>query len=347
MADLHRFPASDTNAAGLRGWVDVRGTRRSLLLPAESGARDEGIKVTAGESNYQNVLENIYDGVYFVDRSRKILFWNKGAERITGFGADEVVGKRCQDDILNHVDAEGRPMCQGRCPMAATLADGLPRQIDMYIRHRDGYRMPVSVRVSPVAEPDGTISGVVQVFNDNWSKEAAMQRIKELEELTLLDPLTGLGNRRYAEVSIRARLDEARRYGWTFGLLFMDIDHFKLVNDTYGHDVGDDVLKMVAKTLVNGLRPFDVLGRWGGEEFVGIIHNMPEESLGSVAQRCRGLVEHSSLPAAAEVVCVTICVGAALARTDDTVTDLIKRADGLMYEGKRAGGNCVLVESTS
>jgi diguanylate cyclase (GGDEF)-like protein/PAS domain S-box-containing protein len=303
--------------------------------------------MSTGEHYYQNVLDNIYDGVYFVDRSRKILFWNKGAERITGYSAGEVVGKRCQDEILNHVDAEGRPMCQGRCPIAATLADGLPRHSDMYIRHRDGYRMPVSVRVSPIAEPNGTISGAVQVFNDNWSKEAAMQRIKELEELTLLDPLTGLGNRRYTEVSVRTRLDETRRYGWTFGLLFMDIDHFKHVIDTYGHDVGDEVLRMVAKTLVNGLRPFDMLGRWGGEEFVGIIHNMPEESLGSVAQRCRGLVEHSSLPAEGDVVAVTICVGAALARTDDTVTDLVRRADELMYRGKRAGGNCVHVESPS
>jgi len=293
---------------------------------------------------YRIVLENIYDGVYIVDPERRILFWNKGAERITGLTAEELVGTLCMESPLHHLDSQGRLLCDEGCLVAETLTDGLPRQAELYVRHKDGYNVPVAVRVSPVRAPDGSIAGAVEVFSDNSSKEATIERIRELEQLAALDPLTGLGNRRYAEMSIRARIDEVRRYGWRSGLLFIDIDHFKRVNDTYGHDVGDEVLKMVARTLANSVRPFDVVARWGGEEFVALILNMPKGALRSIANRCRALVEASSLPVGQDLVRVTISVGGALARADDIVARLVKRADRLMYESKRAGGNSITVD---
>ncbi len=299
----------------------------------------------AGDEFYRDVLNNLYDGVYFVDRGRRVIFWNRGAERITGFTAAEILGNRCMDNILMHVNEQGTNLCEGLCPVAATLADGQSRELEVYLHHKKGHRVPVLVQISPILESDGAVSGVVQVFSDNSSKIAAVERINELERVAFLDALTEVGNRRYTEMNIRAKLDEVRRYGWVFGLLFVDIDHFKAINDKYGHDTGDEVLKMVARTIVGSLRPFDFLGRWGGEEFVALVVNVNEGTLRTVAERCCALVESSGFQPNDDVVRVTVSIGAALARPDDTLETMVDRADELMYRSKKAGRNCVILES--
>jgi diguanylate cyclase (GGDEF)-like protein len=113
--------------------------------------------------------------------------------------------------------------------------------------------------------------------------------------MALLDPLTKLGNRRYGQMNLSGKLREFKRYGWPFGVLFIDIDKFKAVNDTYGHDAGDRVLRLVAATIRNGLRSSDVVVRWGGEEFVAIVASVDEEKLRHVGEKLRVLVERSSI----------------------------------------------------
>jgi diguanylate cyclase (GGDEF)-like protein len=152
--------------------------------------------------------------------------------------------------------------------------------------------------------------------------------------MALLCPLTSLGNRRWAELSLRARLDEMDRHGWPFGLLFVDVDQFKQINDEYGHLNGDEVLKMVARTLSRSVRSFDFVGRWGGEEFIGIIRNATEKTLRSVANRCRTLIEDSVLAVDENQIRVTVSIGATLARQEDTMETLLQRADQLMYQSK-------------
>ena len=145
-----------------------------------------------------------------------------------------------------------------------------------------------------------------------------LERLAELERLAYLDPLTGLANRRYAEITLHARIEELQRYGWLFGVIFIDIDHFKNVNDQLRPRLyGDEVLKMVAKTLQNSVRSFDVVSRWGGEEYLAIIANVQGEELLATANRCRALVERSFLPLFPSLR-VTISVGAALAPESDT-----------------------------
>lgn len=110
----------------------------------------------------------------------------------------------------------------------------------------------------------------------------------------------------------------------------MDIDHFKQFNDTYGHDVGDDVLKFVANTFVANARPFDLYGRWGGEEFIGIIRNIKGHDLKNLGNRVRKLVENSYITHNGKTLQVTISIGATLVSESDTVESLIKRADTLL-----------------
>lgn len=294
---------------------------------------------------YKTLLDNLYDGVYFVDCDRRITYWNKGAERITGYAAGEVVGHHCFDNILMHTDNEGSSLCYGTCPLAGTIADNKERASDIFLKHKDGHRVRVNVRVAPIMNERGEVIGGVEIFTEQTPASVALDRLAELERLAYLDPLTGLANRRYAEITLHARMDELQRYGWLFGVIFIDIDNFKIINDRYGHDRGDEVLIMVAKTLQNSVRSFDVISRWGGEEYLAVIANVQGDELLATANRCRALVERSFMPSIPSLR-VTVSVGAALASENDTVEAVVKRADELMYRSKRAGRNSVTIDKT-
>jgi diguanylate cyclase (GGDEF)-like protein/PAS domain S-box-containing protein len=290
---------------------------------------------------FKTLLDNFYDGVYFVDPDRRITYWNRAAERISGFTREEVIGSHCCDELLIHVNAEGALLCGGLCPISATLADGEVRDVDIFLHHKEGHRVPVRVRVAPVQDAHKNIVGAVDVFTDNTAGMAALQRIKELQEMAYVDPLTGVANRAFTEINLRAKLDEMDRYGWPFGVLFVDIDHFKEVNDQHGHDVGDLALRTVARTLAANARSFDLVGRWGGEEFLVALVNVNGDRITALAERFRALVGASGVPTENGSVRITVSIGATLARPGDRVDTLVRRADELMYESKKAGRNRV------
>ena len=286
-----------------------------------------------------DVLENLHDGLYCTDTHRVITFWNHAAERITGYPAAEVLGRSCAANILVHVDTDGRSLCRGLCPLAMTMADCVGREAEVFLRHRDGHRGPVLVRTGPLKDRAGQVVGGVELFTDLSNILANNSRVRELEQLALLDTLTQLANRAYLQREIEARFEEMRRYGIPFGLLFMDIDFFKRFNDTYGHDVGDAVLKLVANTFTANSRAFDVYGRWGGEEFVGVIRSIDAEDLVVLGNRMRVLVNQSFLMHDEARLGVSISLGATVAKPDDTAESLIKRADQLLYRSKKEGRN--------
>ena len=206
------------------------------------------------EDLYREIVENMHDGIYFVDRERLITYWNKGAERITGYSAEEVVGKSCADNILVHVDAIGRQLCKGSCPLVASMADGAPHEAEAYLHHKQGHRLPVWVRTSPLPAADGSFVGAVEIFTEISSRQALQAQVEELKKLALVDALTGLPNRRHLEAQLHSRLEELRRSGIGFGLLFMDIDHFKGFNDNHGHLAGDHVLRTVSRAIRRTVR---------------------------------------------------------------------------------------------
>lgn len=292
-------------------------------------------------SFFKGVLDNLYDGVYFVDTERTILYWNNGAEKLTGYGATEVTGKHCWNNVLMHVDDLGTSQCLDGCPLHKSMQTGIQTEAEIFLQHKAGHRVPVRVRVTPVRDGEGKVIGAVEIFNDNSEKLSALNMIEELQRKVFIDPLTEVANRRYIDTVLPARFDEMTRYGWDFGVVMMDIDHFKAVNDNHGHEIGDQALKMVARTLLNSSRSSDIIGRWGGEEFIAIVSNVTSLQLRKGAERYRSLVEHSSLPAGDYSVNLTISIGATLVVPGDTPASIIKRADKLMYESKTRGRNLV------
>jgi len=294
------------------------------------------------DSNFcLKLLDNVFDGVYFAGKDKRITYWNEGAEKITGYSAAEVMGKRCSDGVLKHVDGYGTVLCEGACLLEKAISDGCPHEAEVYLHHKDGHRVPVLTRVVPIHGRNGDTIGAIEIFTDKSPSAAIRQRIQTLERLALIDPLTELGNRRHGEINLRTRLTEMRRYGWPFAVLFIDIDDFKDVNDRYGHAVGDRVLRMVARTLFHNVRPFDFVIRWGGEEFLVILTNIEENDARVVAEKLRSLVARSGLRVAGDIIRVTVSIGVTLARPGDTLETLLKRADASLYESKCAGKNRV------
>lgn len=288
--------------------------------------------------SYRKIIESIPDGLYIVDANKKVAYWNQAAELISGFTAAEVLGQNCSDNLLCHVDEGGTSLCHEHCPFMDAIANGTFNG-EVFLRHKDGHRVPVSVNVTTLRDDGGKVVGEVMIFNDISSKATIDLRLKELETLALLDKLTHLANRHYLERELESHLEELERYGISFGVIFMDIDNFKAVNDTFRHDVGDRVLQFVARTLQANSRPFDLYGRWGGEEFVGLARSVGAADLKQIAQRLRRLVEKSFLMVEGERLHVTISLGATLAHENDTLASLMQRADMLMYRSKREGKN--------
>lgn len=289
---------------------------------------------------YRGLLNSISDGIYFVDRDRKIIFWNRGAEAITGYDRSEILESHCHSGKLKHMDREGNDICSGKCALALTIEDGQSRAEDLFLHHREGHRVPVSIRVSPVRDGKGSVVGAVEVFQDISSRISDIEKIEQLQKMVFLDDLTGIASRRFIEMRLRDRFAEMGRYNWAFGILLIDIDHFKRVNDTYGHIVGDRILKMIAKTLSASTRSFDLVGRWGGEEFLALIASVDAGTLASIGDRYRILVGQSSLPMPGGTpLRATISVGGTLARKKDSAESLLERADKLMYRSKSSGRN--------
>jgi diguanylate cyclase (GGDEF)-like protein len=234
------------------------------------------------------------------------------------------------------------------CPLAATTRDGEPREAEVFLRHREGHRVPVQVRTAPVRDREGKVIGRVEIFEDSTKLTAARREVSELRDLAMHDALTGLPNRRHFEMSMASRIAELAGYGRRFGLLIADIDKFKLVNDRYGRATGDVVLRTVARTLLSSSRPGDDIARFGGEGFALTIADVDEAALRAIAERFRAMVERTRVRAEERELKVTISIGGTIGELGDTADAVFERADSALYAAKHAGRNRVcLFEETA
>lgn len=302
-------------------------------------------KIPTSSDFHKTLIDNLYDGVYFVDSTRRISYWNQGAERLTGYPRTTMVGQFCFNDMLDHVTDDGRHLCAEGCPLLDTIRDGAPREANVHLRHADGYRVPVQVRTSPILDENQQVVGAVEVFSNNQPLWKMRRRVDQLERDILRDPLTGLGNRAFLQMKIGSALNEFHTHHQPFGVLFLDIDRFKSVNDTHGHNVGDLVIQNIAKTLSAHVRGTDACGRWSGDEFVALLLDVDSLHLGPIADKLRAMVASSKVQFEGGEITVTASVGAAIVTDADTVETLIERADGQMYSSKLAGRNKATVEA--
>lgn len=290
-----------------------------------------------------DILDQITDAVYYVDANRRILFWNKACEIITGFKKDEVIGLCCSDNILRHIDFEGNELCLTKCPLAFTLHDKKSRENIVLLHHKDGHRVAVEIKVFPILDERGIVKGAVEIFREKRGDDEKKIEIENLKKDLYIDELTEVYNRKYLNVILNEKLNLWKVQKFNIGVIFIDIDNFKMINDTYGHKVGDDILKMVSKSFKSAIRGTDFLIRWGGEEFLAILPNVNKEKLELIAERIRIFVEKSWIRINNKKISVTVSVGGLLDSVLYQIQKTIEKADQLMYQCKKEGKNRVKI----
>ncbi|TAN55339.1 MAG: diguanylate cyclase [Magnetospirillum sp.] len=300
-------------------------------------------------------MQHLVVPTFVLDAERRVIIWNKACERLTGIAASEVLG------TSDHWQAFYE---QPRHCLADILALGKTEELDaLYVAHsepgesthglkaenwcvmpRVKKRLYLAVDAGPIFDEDGTLLAVVETLRDNTEQKLAQMA---LHSLAVKDGLTGLANRRSFDERLEADWLHATREQTPLSLLLVDVDHFKLYNDTYGHQKGDSCLKAVAAVLdTHVFRPADLAARYGGEEFAVIMPTTDLDGALRVADRIREAVMELHLPHSASQSAdwVTLSIGAASAvpTIDQSPADLITAADAALYRAKHAGRNRVL-----
>lgn len=295
----------------------------------------------------REILDQVADGVYVVDTHRRIVLWNQGAQRITGFTEEEVAGRCCAENILTHVDNKGCSMCKGTCPLAFTLRDGDPRQDVINLHHKDGHRVPVQVSIRPLHDNSGAVVGAVETFKECSDSLAMRSVIEYLKQWGCVDVSTGLVNRRVVELRINERLHELRRFGWMFALLLIEVDYLKELKVRWGEEGTAEVVRMAAQSVQNSLRPTDTVGRWDDGVFLAVVANTTMIEIGMIAERIRMMVDTAYRPTADGEMHATVSVGAVGAAEGDTAESLLRKAERSLYMSRVAGRNRATVFGVS
>jgi len=270
--------------------------------------------------HYKTIFEHFHEAVYIVDQEREGFF--------------------CYDNILNHVDEQGLNLCFVGCPLTEAMKENHITDHMVYLHHKEGHRVKVHVRAIPVIE-DSKVVGAIEVFTDQTHQNEMMKEIEKLKEKHLIDDLTGLYLRRFLSEKLKKHLE---LHGETqVGILMIDIDDFKWFNDSYGHDVGDEVLRIVSKTIKYHLKQKDVVIRYGGEEILVLLLDVNQEDMLSVAETLRILVSQSYLRDESDFDNITVSIGATLWRKNEKIQNAIKRADLAMYKSKQNDKNQVQI----
>jgi len=296
------------------------------------------------DESLRGILDAVSDGVYVTTVEREIVFWSKGAERITGYSSDEVLKQHCYDNILVHMDVLGKNLCFDGCPLQKCIETGERQEAkELFLKRKDGERLGVYVKASVLQVGDERYG--VEIFGELQSVtgSALADQLKQLSDVSIVDHLTGLYNRRYIDTILEQQYELFKRHFQRFGLVMIDVDKFKSINDTFGHLAGDEVLKSVASVLQRSLRSMDFLARFGGDEFIIVCPLVELEGIEKLGERIVGLVHHSVLSSPdnpQDVIEVSVSIGGSIVDyKDKSANSVIERADEALCRVKRDGGN--------
>ena len=291
----------------------------------------EFVRVARHNQLLARALDATSDPVVVTDAHAHITFVNSAFSRVTGYPVTEVMGKT--PAMLR----SGQHDEAFYANLRKTLTAGKDFRATFINRRRDGSIYHAEQSISPVMDEKGRITHFVSVTKDISDR---VEKEQGLIHDASHDTLTDLYNRRFGEQVLSSSFRQARARGGVISLILCDIDHFKQVNDRFGHPTGDRVIVNVAKALRHTVRGRDAVIRWGGEDFLVLLDDCPAEPGQQLAERMRARVEALQDE---EVGRITLSLGLATLAADDTLEQLIERADTALYAAKQAGRNRVSV----
>lgn len=285
------------------------------------------------------IVENAEEGIIAIDKNHNITMYNNGARQIFGYTADEVMGRNLNIllperfhlqhgmmvDEFGHSHAVTKPMGQ--------------RARQIFGQRKNGSEFVASVQIMKIGDKGARqYVALVRDISENKRTE------EELLRLAATDPLTGAFNRReFTAIADREAL-RASRYHHALSVMILDLDHFKKLNDTYGHAAGDKALQRFTTLCCNTLRNVDIFGRWGGEEFVALLPETDVEGAAIIAERLRKVIENSSFTYNEHKISFTVSIGVAQYKDNEISIDgPLGRADSAVYDAKKSGRNCISV----
>jgi len=292
---------------------------------------------------YQAVLESLQTGVYIVDRNRRIRFWNEGAEQITGYLRQDVVGRFLRDHLLTTGDKAKDLDSDPDDPLNLAFRDGKPSSVDVSILHKEGYRVPIVLRTLPIRNSHGAVVGAAESFERNRSASEWTRRQSTFADLACLDAATGVAAKSFMETQLREHVNIFAENNAPFGILLVEIDHLEEFRATRGPGVVSTILRVIAQSIMNCVRPTDLVGCWGENQFMAILMACRESEVGLVGERVRKMIVQAEIEWWGDTFSVTSPMGGAGCRPEDELEDLVARAAASLQESIVKGGNCVTV----
>ena len=274
-------------------------------------------------------LDATQDAVMIANAQGEIEFVNHGFELITGYSRVEALGQN--PAMLK--SGEHTEAFYGR--LWAAIQSGQTFRAVFINRHKQGHLIHCEETVSPIRDAGGAVTHFVSVIRDQTARAHTEQTLREQ---ATRDPLTDLLNRRAGEWQLERAFLAAREGQKPFCLILADVDHFKAINDTWGHPAGDQVLQRVAAVLRTGVRATDSVVRWGGEEFLLVLPYCEQAAALLQAERLRERVADAEQ---GEMGRVTVSMGVAELQRGETLANLMERVDQALYQAKHAGRNQV------
>ncbi|SRR6266852_4088419 len=269
---------------------------------------------------YRLLLDQMEEGIYITDRDRRILYWNGGAERISGYYSHEIVGRLCHGDLLMHCDESGQMLCGNGYPLQDVIEHGAPHECTVYMRHRHGHRIPVHIRSQAICEASGERVGAVEIFEE--ASPPALPDLNNLAAYDCLDELTGALKRPFGEMKVWQAAEALRLFGIPFAWMRIAIDDLDGHEHRYGQGMVEAAVKMVAETLAANLKTLDWLTHWDRGQFRIEARGYSLEELEELRRTLQVLVRKSTLEWWGDPVRLTVSIMARMAERGDTLESL-------------------------
>jgi diguanylate cyclase (GGDEF)-like protein len=326
-------------------WFNDLGKRQCELpwqVHPEVQAEHDHEPTAVGPSMFeQQLIDSMHDGVIFVDAQSQIFLWSKGAERLTGVSASAASGRRFVPALLDMCNTAGRRVRDEACPVARALAGSAQLRQRLEILGRQGGHVAIDLHAIPVHSQDGDLLGATVVLHDAEPEASLEEKCEALHAEVTKDPMTKVANRAEFDRMQALFMEAHQQAGLPCSLIMTDIDHFKNINDTYGHQAGDEAIITVANLLKGMCRSGDLVARYGGEEFAVLCADCGLADAAARAEQIRRKLAETPQPALGTKR-LTASFGVSQLQSADTPELMLRRADQGLLLAKERGRNQVV-----